>query len=101
MGRVVEAAAALEDGSFRPAALDPVATRTDALGQLARVFQTMAREVVARERRLEQRVQQLRIEIDQSRAARRTAEITESDYFVELSRKVDELRLGAPGDHRP
>jgi two-component system, cell cycle response regulator len=92
VGYVVEAAAAVEDQTFDPASLDGVAERDDALGQLARVFQRMAREVYAREQALKKQVQQLRIEIDETRAARQVAEITETDYFHDLERKVDELR---------
>lgn len=95
VGRVVEAAAAVEEGTFAAAALDDVAARADALGLLARVFQRMAREVRERERRLQRQVGALRIEIDQARAARRVAEITETDYFAGLQRRAADLRLGA------
>jgi two-component system, cell cycle response regulator len=64
VGYVVEAAADVEEATFDPASLDGVAERDDALGQLARVFQRMAREVYAREQALKKQVQQLRIEID-------------------------------------
>jgi hypothetical protein len=37
-------------------------------------------------------VQQLRIEIDETRKARAVAEIVESDYFHELQRRAAELR---------
>jgi hypothetical protein len=53
----------------------------------------MATEVRARERRLTQEVHKLRIEIDEVRAARQVAEITETEYFQDLQRKVSELRL--------
>jgi two-component system cell cycle response regulator len=79
--RVTGAAAAVEGGTFEVAELDGVAGRPDALGLLARVFQTMAREVRAREERLRQRVQELTIQIDRSREAKAVAEITETDYF--------------------
>jgi two-component system, cell cycle response regulator len=94
VGHVVAAAAAVETGTFESTQLDSVAGRDDALGQLARVFQRMATEVRARERRLTQEVQKLRIEIDDVRAARQVAEITETEYFRDLQRKVAELRLG-------
>jgi two-component system cell cycle response regulator len=94
VGHVVAAAAAVETGTFESTQLDGVAGRDDALGQLARVFQRMATEVRARERRLTQEVRKLRIEIDDVRAARQVAEITETDYFRDLQRKVSELRLG-------
>jgi CheY-like chemotaxis protein len=90
---VTAAAAAVEAGEFDPATIEQVAARSDELGQLARVFQRMAREVYAREQRLKQEVHRLRIEIDERRTARQVAEITESDYFQELQRKVDTLRF--------
>ena len=90
---VIAAAAAVEAGEFDPETLARVATRRDELGRLARVFQRMAREVYAREQRLKQEVQQLRIEIDESRTARQVAEITETDYFQDLQRKADQLRI--------
>jgi two-component system cell cycle response regulator len=92
VGYVVDAATAVENGTFDPVTLDTVAARHDALGQLARVFRRMAREVTAREQALKQEVRQLRIEIDEGRAATQVAEITESDYFQELQRKAQELR---------
>jgi CheY-like chemotaxis protein len=90
---VIAAAAAVEAGEFDPETLARVATRRDELGRLARVFQQMAREVHAREQRLKQEVQQLRIEIDEAKTARQVAEITETDYFQDLQRKADHLRI--------
>jgi CheY-like chemotaxis protein len=90
---VTAAAAAVEAGEFDPTTIEQVAARSDELGQLARVFQRMAREVYAREQRLKQEVHRLRIEIDERRTARQVAEITETDYFQDLQRKVDTLRL--------
>jgi hypothetical protein len=53
----------------------------------------MAEEVRVREQRLREEVHQLRIEIDEAHAERQVAELTETDYFRDLERKVDELRL--------
>jgi two-component system, cell cycle response regulator len=92
VGYVVDAATAVENGTFAPESLDAVARRDDALGQLARVFRRMAREVIAREEDLKKELRQLRIEIDEGRAAAQVAEITESDYFRNLRRKAEELR---------
>ncbi|HEY3230443.1 MAG TPA: hypothetical protein VGJ87_14570, partial [Roseiflexaceae bacterium] len=92
VGRVTAAAAAVEAASFDAGSLDQVAARDDALGGLARVFQRMAREVQAREERLRRQVQDLRIEIDEARQARKVAEITESDYFKQLRGQADRLR---------
>jgi DNA-binding response OmpR family regulator len=93
---VTEAAVAIENSSFQPDPLEGVAQRGDPLGQLARVFLQMAREVQAREQRLKQQVQQLRVEIDEVRKTRQVAEITESDYFQTLQQKAQALRRRPP-----
>jgi DNA-binding response OmpR family regulator len=90
--RVTAAAGAVEAGTFAPEALIEVAERSDELGQLARVFQHMAREVYAREQRLKQQVEELRIEIDQAKKVRQGEEITGSEYFQELRQKARRLR---------
>lgn len=77
---------------FEPENLTEVARRADELGQLGRVFERMAQEVYAREQRLKQQVQQLRIQIDQAKAARQVAEITETDYFQQLQTKAKDYR---------
>jgi CheY-like chemotaxis protein len=92
VARVTAAASAVEAGRFDPASLDEVAGRTDALGQLARVFRRMAREVEAREARLRREVHELRIEIDEARQSRQVAEITESAYFQRLRGQASDLR---------
>ena len=98
VGRVTAAAAAIKANTFQSESLDEVAKRSDELGQLAQVFQEMARQVYAREQQLQRQVQQLRIEIDQERRAREVADITESDYFQQLLGKADELRNRARAD---
>jgi two-component system, cell cycle response regulator len=92
VGYVVDAATAVENGTFDPETIDAVAARNDALGRLARVFRRMAREVTAREQALKQEVRQLQIEIDAGRAAMQVAEITDTDYFRDLQRRANELR---------
>lgn len=92
VARVTAAAAAVEAGQFTLDSLDSVAARPDALGQLGRVFQNMAREVYAREQSLKQQVQELRIQIDEAKKAREVAEITETDYFRDLCAKAQRLR---------
>lgn len=95
VAHVTAAAAAVEAGQFRLASLDEVAARPDALGQLGRVFQRMAREVDAREQSLKQQVQALRIQIDEAKKVREVAEITESDYFRDLQERARHLRTMA------
>jgi len=98
VGRVTAAAAAIKANTFQSESLDEVARRSDELGQLAQVFQEMARQVYAREQQLQRQVQQLRIEIDQARRAREVADITESEYFQQLLGKADELRKRTRAD---
>lgn len=92
VSRVTGAAAALEAGDGDLGDLASVAARSDALGVLARRFESMAREVQAREARLREQVRELRIEIDHARQARQVAEITDTDFFRDLSGRAADLR---------
>jgi CheY-like chemotaxis protein len=89
---VTDAAAAVQAETFDPDDLADVAARDDALGQLARVFQHMAREVYAREQRLKQQVQELRIELDEAKQAQKVAEITDTEYFQDLLSQADDIK---------
>jgi DNA-binding response OmpR family regulator len=97
VAQVAMAAAAVEVNDFNPASLDPVALRSDELGQLARVFQRMAREVHTREQRLRQQVAALHIEIDEVKKTKQVTEITESDFFLDLQQKAQRLRSRREG----
>ena len=90
--RLTDAAAALENDTFDLDSLADVAGRTDALGQLTRVFQRMAREFYVRERRLKQQVAELRIEIDKGKQAQQVEQITGSAYFKALRGQANDLR---------
>jgi two-component system, cell cycle response regulator len=92
VARVTAAAAAVEGERFEAAALADVERREDALGQLARVFVRMANEVAAREAKLRQEIQTLRIEIDETQKARQVSAITETEYFQTLQLKARALR---------
>jgi DNA-binding response OmpR family regulator len=89
---ITGAVSSLDAGAFDPESLHEVAARTDALGKLAQMFQHMAQEVQAREQRLRQEVQALRVEIDEAKKAKQVAEVTETGYFQDLQQKVQELR---------
>ncbi len=95
--RLTCAAAAVEAGTFEADCLAEVVARPDALGQLGRVFQRMAGEVKAREERLQREVQALRIQIDEGRKARQVAEITETEYFRDLTERARSLRARREG----
>jgi DNA-binding response OmpR family regulator len=92
VAHVTDAAAAVEAGKFAADGLANVVNRPDELGQLARVFQRMAHEVVAREKQLKLQIQVLRIEIDQAKKTRQVSEITDTEYFQELQKKAKALR---------
>lgn len=96
--KLTSAASAVEAGTFQTSSLDDVAGRHDELGRLARVFQRMAREVRAREEKLIEEVRELRIEIDEARQNRQVAEITESEFYRNLTAEAEVLRriIGDP-----
>ncbi|MGA1134026.1 MAG: HAMP domain-containing protein, partial [Prochlorotrichaceae cyanobacterium] len=89
---ITNAASAIEAGQFATEILDKPAKRTDELGKLAQVFQDMARQVYAREESLKRQVQQLEIQIDESKRQQSVREITESDFFYEMQAKAKEIR---------
>ncbi|MEW5869597.1 MAG: cyclic nucleotide-binding domain-containing protein [Chloroflexota bacterium] len=92
MARISASAVALEAGRYDARTLDEVCQRPDELGQLARVFQRMADEVIAREQRLKEEVMQLRIQIDEEKKKHQVEEITETDFFKSIQEKASELR---------
>lgn len=89
---ITQAAAAVENESFTLESLDEVANRKDELGQLARVFQNMAKQVEIRETKLRQQVQELKIEIDKGKQAKQVKEIVETDSFKNLKQKLKKLK---------
>ncbi|MGH7632414.1 MAG: protein kinase domain-containing protein [Gemmatimonadaceae bacterium] len=73
VGRVIQAATAMEGGSYQSGGLAEVAKRGDELGRLARVFDEMADQIRAREARLQNQVDALRQEIGEARQSSRLA----------------------------
>jgi GAF domain-containing protein len=92
VNRVVEAAVAVENSQFDPAALEETAARDDEVGQLARTFRRMAVHMIEREESLRREVQHLRIEIDEARQAKQVQEIVETEYFRQLRSQASDLR---------
>jgi hypothetical protein len=70
--RVAQAASAVERGTYEAGSLARIAARGDALGGLARVFDSMAAGVKAREQRLQDHVATLRREMDEAKQAAST-----------------------------
>lgn len=98
VGQITAAAQAIERSSYSPLLLSEVVQRDDELGQLARVFRHMAAEVQLRERRLQQQLTELRIEVDRERQRRQVSEITGSDYFQQLRTRAASLRGEIEGE---
>jgi signal transduction histidine kinase len=93
LNRITGAATALERGEeYDSARLEPAMRSTDELGNLARMFDKMAKEVRAREKKLRQEIAELRIEIDVTKRARQVSEIADTDYFRDLQSKARALR---------
>jgi hypothetical protein len=92
--RLGQAAVAVEREEFDPDQLylEDVMQRGDELGQLARVFQRMAREVYSRVQRLKQEVMQLQIVIDETKREKQVSDLTETDFFRDLSSKAKDMR---------
>ncbi len=95
---VIEASRAVEVGHFSSVDLSEVEKRKDELGGLARVFSRMAAQVQSREQSLKDEVKELQvkinlfIQIDQDRREVQVREITETEYFESLRKRVQLMR---------
>jgi HAMP domain-containing protein len=89
---ITRAATDISNGCYNTSSLNPLEKRGDELGNLARVFVDMARQVAVREKRLNQRIQDLEIVIDRQEEQQRIAEVTESDYFKNLEAQAQAMR---------
>jgi HAMP domain-containing protein len=92
--RLTDAAHTMEQGELDTATLGRILDRRvhDEVTRLAAVFKRMAEQVQQRERKLREKVVELKIEIDQQKKSADVAAITESDYFQNLQAKVHTLR---------
>ena len=94
LGRVTDAAIALEQNTYDPESLADVVSRKDEVGVLARAFRRMGEEVRERERALRARVQHLQVVVDRTQVEKDINEIAESDFFQDLERRAEEIRKG-------
>lgn len=62
------------------------------VGQLARVFASMAKQIYARETTLRKQVEGLKIVIDEAKRKKAVEEITDNEFFQELSKRASEIR---------
>lgn len=70
----------------------------DEMSVLARSFEAMAAKVAQREQSLKQEVTRLRIEIDHAKREAAVKEITESDFFSDLTAKAEQMRRRKRGE---
>lgn len=92
--RLAEAARLMEAEKLTTADIEAIQAMqgNDEVTHLGHVFARMAAEVIARERKLQKQVQELRIEIDRVRQEQAVNEITDSEYFQDLQQKVEQIR---------
>lgn len=81
----------LAEGNYQ-AIQSPAKVQDSSLSALAADFVRMAARVREREEKLQQEVAQLRIEIDESKRRQEVTQITESDYYINLRKKLKALR---------
>lgn len=66
----------------------------------ALLYEKSLREAKEREEKLQRQIDQLKVELDHALVAKQVSQITESDYFQQLSQRAQQLRRpagGAPG----
>ncbi len=103
VGRVIEAATAVEAGRYEAGALAQVSRRSDELGRLARVFDGMANQVRVREARLREQLEALKREIGVVReTARDTAQreppaLAAGELFANRFEIAEEIGAGGMG----
>ena len=108
VNQVIDAASAVESGTYQADNLSQVAARSDELGRLARVFDKMATEVKTREQRLVKQVRDLKSEIEkaspEARQVRRSSRTTQSvpelfagQLFAERYEILEEVGSGGMG----
>jgi len=66
---ITTAARDLAEVRFEPDSLNAAAQRKDEVGELARTFQRMGKELIERERKLREQVAKLKVHIDRSKLA--------------------------------
>jgi HAMP domain-containing protein len=97
--RLQTATRRIADGEYDLDVVGLVTSRfPDEMYDLAESFEDMAAKVAQRERSLTQEVQRLKVEINHARREESVKEITESDFFADLTTKAAEMRRRARGD---
>ncbi len=92
--RLARAAGLMETGSLTQELAGDLrlVAGNDEIAQLSKVFGRMAQEVILRELALRRQVEELRIEIDETKRQAQVSEIVESDFFQNLQERARTLR---------
>lgn len=88
--KIANMAADIENSEFEISQLSEVAERQDELGQLARVFQSMAQQIYEREYKLRQQIEELGLKADQ--AELQHLNLDQVDNYQQLLLKSRRLR---------
>ena len=78
--------------------LNTLASQAGPAIQSAIIYEKTLREAKEREARLQQQIEQLKIELDEAKMEKQVAEITESDYFQRLREQAEGLRKSIGGE---
>ena len=91
-------AGSITDAELQSEKLHTMTDRGDELGQLSRIFEKMAHEVITREQKLRDQVAKLKIEVDEAKKSSEVKRIVETEYFQDLKQRAQELRKRAGKD---
>ena len=91
--KLTHAARRIADGDYNQQITSAKPPRVDdEIGTLTRAFNVMASRVREREQVLAQKVERLSIEIDEGKRQQAVSQIVETDFFLRLKGRADEMR---------
>ncbi len=98
--RLTASAERLGEGDYQQdmTKYNPSGVLRDEIVRLADVFAIMAGKVYQREQTLRKQVEELRIEIDETKKQRQVSEIADTDFFRELQDKAKNMRKRNAGE---
>ena len=102
LARLSAATARVADGDYDVDLTSAASARfSDEMTELADSFRVMTEKVGTRERTLVQQVQVLKVEIDEAKRQQAVAEITDTDFFLDLTAKASALRAKVKAAEEP
>lgn len=91
--RLASAAVSVEnEEDFEPETIADVTEQRDEVGKLARVFSNMVVALQEREKKLKEKVQKLRVQIDQNIRKKDVEDISKGEFFQNLRSKSKQMR---------